>query len=143
MHTKRKIHSTFPVLMFLLLGLTGFGSLQAAQLRLIKEEQLAIPPKADIRLLGEPKIDATGQGQFASLLFREADKQPMIRAEGTDVPLQNIPEDAHIIYYDSQGVGYIQTRWLDTEVSESTFTWKPADGQRPWQVTHTFLGEVR
>ena len=143
MNTKRKIYPGFPVLILLLLGFIGFGSLQAAQLRLIKEEQIVISPKTDIRLLGKPKIDATGQGQLASILFQEADKQPVIRAEGTDVPLQNIPEGAHIIHYDSQGVGYIQTKWLDIEAPEGTFTWKPAGGQRPWQVTHMFLGEVR
>ena len=129
--------------MLLFLGLISFGSLQAAQLRLIKEEQVAIPPKSDIRLLGKPQIDASGQGRFSSISFREADKQPMIRAEGTDIPLQNIPEDARIVYYDSQGVGYIQTEWLDTEAPEGTFTWKPAGGQRPWQVTHMYLANVR
>ena len=76
MNTKRKIYPGFPVLILLLLGFIGFGSLQAAQLRLIKEEQIVISPKTDIRLLGEPKIDATGQGQFASILFQEAGSQP-------------------------------------------------------------------
>ena len=106
MNTKRKIYPGFPVLILLLLGFIGFGSLQAAQLRLIKEEQIVISPKTGVRLLGKPTRDANERGQFASILFQEAGKQPVIRAEGTDVALQNIPEGAHIVHYDSQGIGY-------------------------------------
>ena len=79
MNNQRKDPPSLSVLILLLLGYISTPSLQAAQFELINEETI---PVTDLGFLGKPRKDASGQGQFAPLVFKETDKPPVSRIAG-------------------------------------------------------------
>ncbi|MFC1712403.1 hypothetical protein ACFL6S_01975 [Candidatus Poribacteria bacterium] len=150
MNAKTRIWRGFPVLTLVLLWWVALASVtrgaeeQAIELRLIKEEQLDIPPGPSLRFLGYPEYISSGRGKFAPVLLPKQEGKPRaIRADGMDTPYPWLAYKSisNILYNPKAGVvGYIQHSggWSDTK-----FVVKDMDANTLWEVEKSCLEKAR
>ncbi|MFC1712404.1 hypothetical protein ACFL6S_01980 [Candidatus Poribacteria bacterium] len=150
MNAKTRVWRGFPILTFVLLWWVALTSVtrgaeeQAIELRLIKEEQLDIPPGPSLSFLGYPEYISSGRGKFAPVLLPKQEGKPKaIRADGMDTPYPWLAYKSisNILYNTKAGiVGYIQS---SGGLTGTKFVVKDMDANTLWEVKKSCLAKAR